>query len=123
MTKEELESALGMIQKSLDQHVDISEPNGILEKLQGLTNLLGLSAECYAWSEKVYNEKLGELVMAKEYAKMGATEKKMLFASLASHEIMLHSKAERLNKGLTHGIDGLRSMISFLKEEMSKIAG
>lgn len=121
MTQAELESSLDTIQSFLDQPVEISEPSGILEKLQKLTNLMGLSAECYAWSEKFYNEKLGELVMAKEYAKMGATEKKMLFASLASNEILMHSRAERLNKGLAHSCDGLRSMLSYLKTEMNQI--
>jgi hypothetical protein len=88
--------------------------------MEKCVNLLGLSSEVYAWSERLYNEKLGALILAKEFKTLQATDKKMLFASMAAEEIMLHSKAERLNKALTHTLDALRSMLSFIKEELKK---
>lgn len=121
MKQEQLIKCLKDIQASIDEPVTIDNPTGIMEKLSKLTNLLGLSAECFAWSERLYNEKIGELVLAKEYKSLSATDKKLLFASLACEEIHNHTHAERLNKGLTHAIDGLRSMLSFLKEELNKV--
>ena len=117
MTKEELNTSLDEISIQVDLDFDISVPITIMEKIQRLTNMIGLSAECYAWSEKFYNDKLGGLILAKEYKSLSATDKKILFGSLASNEIMVMSKAERLNKGIIHGIDGLRSLLSYLKEE------
>lgn len=123
MTIDQLNTSLGEIQAKLDVQVDVSAPGLIMDKISELTNLLGLSAECYAWSERFYNEKLGELVLDKNYKNLTATDKKMLFASLASKEILAHTHAERLNSGISHAIDGLRSLLSFLKEEYIKTHG
>lgn len=120
MVREQIEENLELIQTTVDIKATIDSPECILDKLNQCTNLLGLSAEVYAWSEKLYNDKLGELILAKEYKGLNATDKKILFASLASEQIMLHSKAERLNKALVHAIDSLRSMLSFIKEELKK---
>ena len=121
MTKEQIKSSLELIQTAIEKPATIDSPTCILEKMEESVNLLGLSSEVYAWSERLYNEKLGALILAKEFKTLQATDKKMLFASMAAEEIMLHSKAERLNKALTHSIDGLRSMLSFLKEEVKRI--
>lgn len=121
MTKDQLIISLSDIQKAMEIEVSIDNPTGIMEKMNALANLIGLSAECFAWSERYYNEKLSELVLAKQYKDLSATDKKMLFAGLACEEIHNHTHAERLNKGLTHAIDGLRSMLSFLKEELNKV--
>ena len=82
-----------------------------------LGNIQGLSAELIAKTEKIYNQKLGELILAKEYKSLSATDKKILFASLASEEIELMNYAERLNKEIHYQIEALRSLLSYLKEE------
>jgi 16S rRNA C1402 (ribose-2'-O) methylase RsmI len=121
MTSAEIETNLAHIQEQLAVQVGIESPTCILEKLNNLTNLLGMSAEVLAWSEKIYNEKLMEVTLMKQYKDLSATDKKMVFAGILSNEILQHTKAERLNKALTHSIDGLRSMLSFLKEEVKRI--
>ena len=113
MTKEQIKSSLELIQAAIEKPATIDSPTCILEKMEDCVNLLGLSSEVFAWSERLYNEKLGALILAKEFKTLSATDKKMLFASMASEEILLHTKAERLNKGLVHCIDAMRSMLSF----------
>jgi hypothetical protein len=120
MKKEQMESSLEIIQAAIEEEATIDCPSCVLEKLTKLVNLLGLSAEIYAHSEMLYNKRLAELVLAPAYKTLNATDKKMLFAGLLAEEIMIHSKAERLNKGLVHAIEGLRSMLSFIKEELKK---
>jgi len=121
MTSAEIETNLAYIQEQLAVQVGIESPTCILEKLNNLTNILGMSAEVLAWSEKIYNEKLMEVTLMKQYKDLSATDKKMVFAGILSNEILQHTKSERLNKALTHSIDGLRSMLSFLKEEVKRI--
>ena len=120
MTKDEVKNNLDIIRAAMDEVATIDAPELILDKINNLTNLLGLSGEVYAWTERLYNQKLGELVMMPQFKSLQATDKKMLFASLASEEIMLHSQAERYNKGLVHSLDSCRSMLSFIKEELKK---
>jgi len=121
MTSAEIETNLAYIQEQLAVQVGIESPTCILEKLNNLTNILGMSAEVLAWSEKIYNEKLMEVTLMKQYKDLSATDKKMVFAGILSNEILQHTKSERFNKALTHSIDGLRSMLSFLKEEVKRI--
>lgn len=114
---EEIRKHLAEIRLVLDQEADPFAPDMIQQKLKCLGNIQGLSAELISKTERVYNEKLGELVLAKEYKSLGATEKKILFGSLAAQEIELMTYASGLNKELHYQIEKLRSLLSYLKEE------
>lgn len=117
-TKENIKDWCFEIEEAIKLQIDNSNPDELMGKLNSLSNLTGLSSQTVAISEQLYNERLGELVMAKEYSKMGATEKKMLFASLASDEIYLMTLSERLNRALVHSGEFIRSILSALKTEM-----
>lgn len=121
MTTEQIEKGLEQIQSLIERQATIDSPIDVMEKLNDCVNVLGMSAELVAWTERKYNEKLSLLCLAKEYSKLTATDKKMVFAGALSNEIMYHTKAERLNKGLVHCLDGLRSILSYTKEEMKNI--
>lgn len=102
----------------MDIGVNIHVPDLVLDKLNKLSNVLGLSSQCIADSEKIYNEKIGELVLAKEYKSLSATDKKLLFQSLASEEIHILNYSAQLNKDLHYCIEACRSMLSYIKAEM-----
>ena len=53
MVREQIEENLELIQTTVDIKATIDSPECILDKLNQCTNLLGLSAEVYAWSEKI----------------------------------------------------------------------
>jgi hypothetical protein len=119
MDTETIGQWLGEIRQAMEVKVDVSEPTGILEKLNNLSNLLGLNAQCIAVSERLYNERIGQLVLAKEYKNLGATEKKLLFNSIASTEISLMTLSQAQSKDLHYSLEALRSMLSYLKNEMN----
>lgn len=121
MTTEQIEQGLGEIQALIERQATIDSPVDVMEKLNDCVNVLGLSAELIAWTEKKYNEKLSLLCLDKNYKNLSATDKKMVFAGVLSNEIMLHTRAERLNKALVHCLDSLRSILSYTKEEMKNI--
>lgn len=94
------------------------------EKLRDLTNIIGLSAETVATSRKIYAEKYNEVVQSylnsKKYEKHTATILKKLIEGDCSTEQALVDMAERLNAGMVHSIDGIRSIISLYKSELEK---
>jgi hypothetical protein len=109
-----------IIREAMDSVVNIAVPDLVLEKLNKLSSVLGTSSQCVADSEKIYNDKIGELILAKEYKSLGATDKKLLFQSLASEEIHLLNYSSQLNKDLHYAIESCRSMLSFIKSEMEQ---
>lgn len=121
MTTEQIEKGLEQIQSLIERQATIDSPIDVMEKLNDCVNVLGMSAELVAWTERKYNEKLSLLCLAKEYSKLSATDKKMVFAGALSNEIMFHTRAIELNKALARGIDAMRSILSYVKEEMKNI--
>lgn len=109
------------IGKALSQSVDSNNPAEILGKIEELSTLLALSAHAVALSEKVYNERICELVGEYENSHLSATEKKLIFQGRAKEEIYYLTLSERQNKALVHKIDGLRSVLSYLKTELEKL--
>lgn len=109
------------IGKAIALSIDQSNPEEILGKLNSLTSLLATSSHAVALSEMMYSQKLQELTEDNKWSKLSATDKKMIFAGRAKDEIYYVTLCERQNKGLTHSIDGLRSMISYLKSEVQNI--
>ena len=121
MTIEQVKQITTQIGKAIAQQIDKDNPDEVVGKIAELSSLLASSSHAVALSEMIYNEKIAELAQSTAYAGMTATDKKMIFAGRAKTEIYYVTLAERQNKALTHQIDGLRSIISYLKSEMQNI--
>lgn len=121
MTIETIKTWNKEIEDAISLKIDPQNPDELSGKLNALSNLTGLSSQCVALSERFYNDKIAQLFLAPAYKLMSATEKKMIFASLAAEEQYLVTLSERLNKGLTHSADMIRSILSALKEEMKAV--
>lgn len=106
---------------ALALEIDNYNPAEILGKLNELTNLLSTSSHAVALAEMIYGEKLMQLTQDNQYSKLSATDKKMIFAGRAKNEIYYVTLTERQNKSITHSIDALRSMISYLKSELTNL--
>ena len=122
MTSSEIKNSLDTIRKVMDEPVSIDNVTGVAEKLEKLSVLLGLSAECIAWARKHYDTRLGFLATSKAYKDMTATDRKYVFASEASQEIFMVNYAESLNKDLHYCCESLRTLVSLLKQEMRAVA-
>lgn len=121
MTPSEIKTNLDKIRETMDTPVGLDNPTGVAEKLERLQGCSGLSAECIAWARKHYDEKLKFLIMNKAYSGYTPAEKKMIFGGEASNEIFLVNYAESLNKDFHYSIESLRTLISYLKQELNSI--
>lgn len=115
-----IRTSLDSIRKIMDERVELANPTGVAEKLESLSAMVGLSAECVANARKQYDLKLMYLAKSVAYKSYSATDKKMIFAGEASEEIYLVNYAEAINKDLHYCIESLRTLISYLKEELNQ---
>lgn len=120
MDKETIRKGVADIREVMDRKVDISNPAGVLEKLNDLSNLLGLSSQMIAQSSRLYNEKIGILIG--KVKGETATDKKLHLAALASDEIYIMELCQCLNKDAHYVCESLRTMVSYLKTELQHIS-
>ena len=113
----DLEAIIETIDSCLTIQVDTNDGNAISTKIGECAALIGTSATAVALAEMIYNEKLGE-ELEEINPKLNATSVKMILQGKLSNELFWLKYAERQNSALVHAIDGYRSMLSFLKEEI-----
>jgi len=121
MTLADIKKNLDIIREIMDIKVVLDNPTGVAEKLENMQGMAGLSAECIAWARKRYDEKLKFLTMNKAYKDFSPTDRKIIFGGEASEEIFLVNYAESLNKDYHYSIEALRTLISYLKQELNSI--
>ena len=121
MNLTEIKSNLESIRSAMDIVASLDNPQGIAEKLENLSNITGLSAECIAHSRRHLDKRLQMLVLNKAYKDYSASDKKMIFAGEASEEIFCVNYSESINKDVHYELEALRSLLSYLKEEMKQI--
>lgn len=117
-TKEEISRALSAIRETMDTDVVDADITSVDNKLKKLTQLVGLSAETVASAEKILHAK--ELEVFREEIKKGHSASVLngLVKAETGNEIALCAYADRINAGLVHCMDGLRTSISLYKEEL-----
>lgn len=111
--QEEIESTIESAVNQLDGHQ-------VLDKLQILSTLLATASMCIVESKRNMLKKRGEWLrkhaekvstyspsIAKEYANTACIDEEMLFV-----------RCERNYSAITHAIDALRSILSYLKQEL-----
>jgi hypothetical protein len=118
MTSDQLKTSIEQIRNAMDVKVGLEDPVGIVTKLEALSSMAGLSAECIAWARKFYDTRLGLMLRSRDYQNYTPAEKKILFAADASNEIFMVNYAESLNKDLHYNIESLRTMISYVKQDL-----
>jgi len=109
------------VRETIDREIDYQDPEQLKAKLVDLMAVIGLSAELQAGAGKLI--RIREL---QEYAGMSQTKmpppsivKKVLEGSTAE-ERALYEYCDRLNAGIVHAIDGIRTLISLYKTELDK---
>lgn len=118
---ENVENLIGICEQiatSLALDIDRENPEEVMGKMNELMNLLPSSAHAVSLAEMIYSEKIMQLTLDKQFTGMTATDKKMIFAGRAKKEGYFVTLTERQNKALVHAIEGLRTIISYIKEQM-----
>jgi len=115
--KEETIAALNAIRKAVDSDVIDADEQNIQNKILGLTQLMGLSAEAKATAKKLIHIKEREVMYTMD-KKLQPSIQIRILAAECFEEAALFEYADRLNSALVHNIDGLRSVLSYRKSEM-----
>jgi hypothetical protein len=116
--EKQLRDKLKSIREVLDADVIDCDIISIQNKATKLTQMIGLSAECKAESKRlVERKKLKILIEEKDNGYQASVLTKLLDAGSAN-ETALYIYADRINAGITHAIDMLRSSISLYKSEL-----
>lgn len=115
-----LEENLKAIRKSIDKETSPDSPVEIELLIIELSSLLGLSSECLALAKKKLKEAQLEILREQHEKNPDITgnKLKMIIDTRCADEDYLLTYADRLNAGLVHKIDGLRSVLSYEKQSM-----
>lgn len=118
---ESVENMVGIceqIANSLALEIDRENPEEVMGKMNELMNLLPSSAHAVSLAEMIYSEKIMQLTLDEQFRGLSATDKKYVFTGRAKREGYFVTLTERQNKALVHAIEGLRTIISYIKEQM-----
>lgn len=120
MSPKEYTEKIKVIRDTLDMNVDLGDLEGLQGKVLMLTQVIGLSSEVKARAVKNMND--AKLVAYAKYKSEGLSPNvlKVVLEGETSEEAAKLELADRLNSGIVHAIDGLRTIISLKKTEMEK---
>lgn len=106
------------IREAIDLEVTQEDLDGLQGKLLRLTTLIGLSAELKA--RAIADLKRAELMAYASYKseKLLPSIFKVIIEGETADERGKLELADRLNAGIAHAMEGLRTIISLKKEEM-----
>lgn len=114
---EETKKALNAIRSAIDADIIDVDITIQQNKLLTLTQLIGLSAECNASAKKLLLKKELEVIGELDSELAPSKAHKELNARCYEESALLEY-ADRLNSGLVHSIDAIRSVISLYKSEL-----
>ena len=115
-----LKENLNFLRSEMDKSVSSDDTVGMVDKLEKLVSLVGLSAECVAASEKELKKKNLIVLLESDGLNLSPSVLIKYMDAQCADELAVYKYAERLNAGLSHAMDGLRTIISLHKEEMNK---
>jgi hypothetical protein len=119
---EELRIEAEFIQAYLDITVSNNHEE-MAERLASLMSYLSRTAEMLAKAKRILRAKKtseinNTIISIAKAAHLSASVQNALLDSICEDEAFLVDWIERLNKACTHQMDGLRSLISYDKEEL-----
>ena len=106
------------IKDALELVVPSDQPQAICDKINELTMLTGSAAALQANAKKALLKKELELLKSHQSEGLQASVLMRLIQAESYEESAWLCYAERLSAGIAHSMDGLRSELSYLKEEI-----
>ena len=122
MKLEKLTDELNGIYQYCTTRYSSNDGNELVERITDLNIYLARSAAMLSWAQYYYDKAQGEEAekLVKEQAdndiKISPTVFKQLISGRTTNETKILKFTERLNRTITHQIDGVRSQLSYLKQ-------
>lgn len=115
---------LKAIRQALDRPVSPDDLIGVQEKLIDLIEITGLASYTEGITKSCYESELSEalelLLQDPDNAKSGSNNIMAIAKGKVANYLGALSYSERLGRNISHAMDGLRTIISLQKEEMSQ---
>ena len=115
---------LKAIRQALDRPVSPDDLIGVQEKLIDLIEIAGLASYTEGIAKSCYESELSEalelLLQDPDNAKSGSNNIMAIAKGKVANYLGALSYSERLGRNISHAMDGLRTIISLQKEEMSQ---
>lgn len=118
MTSEEILNHCKGIKAELESEVQTLSIEQVMNKLNNLTSLSGLSAELVAETKQLILHRQKPAILLAQKTGVSASMQKAFVESECAEEMMLYTYAERLNAAITHSLDALRTIVSMRKSEL-----
>lgn len=109
------------IKDCLELEVDNNNGKELTEKIKQLSMLTGSAAALQANAKKMLLQKELELLRKHKNSDLQASVLMRTISAEAYEESGWLTYAERLNAGISHSLDALRSSLSYLKTELENI--
>lgn len=118
-TIEDIIKSCNAIREAIDSDTVDVDINAVDNKMKKLTQLTGLSAEANASAKKFLHKKELEILNVNKDSGYPPSVLNHMLKAECFEEIALVEYCDRLNSGLVHSIDGLRTSISLYKQELA----
>ena len=112
------------IRAVLDRKVSTDNHTEVQTKLIDLIEISGLAAHTESLAKTCYDEEVADLLfilaLDNDYKGMGSMALKDIAKGKSAEYLGASAYAERLGRNITHATEGLRTIISMAKQEMSQ---
>lgn len=117
ISQEQIVKELTSIYEYLQKSYNEKDGEILTRRITNLNASLARSAELLADTKYYLDKKKGEVSeeLIEKYPDLSATQLKSLLESKVALEQRLYSQCERLNRSITHQLEGLRTQLSYLK--------
>lgn len=113
-----LNEKLNSIRKIIDMEI-VDDIESVMGKANAISGVIGLSAECKAQAKKQLELARMKAFIELEGRQISPSVQLKMIDAHCSDELAAYEYADRLNAGITHQLDLLRTTISYRKEEMA----
>ncbi len=102
------------------------EPNDIIDRINNLSILISQSGEYLAaanyYKDTLIHSEIMKIMREGMVDRLSATALNKLVNALAKDESYLVNQFDRINSAAVHQLDGLRSILSYRKQEFSTLS-
>ena len=103
-----------------------SEPNEIIERMENLSVMIIQAGDCLAdaeyYRDSVISSETMKVIKEGYVDKVSMTVINNLIKALAKEENYLVKQFDRINSAAVHQLDGLRSILSYRKQEFATLS-